>query len=221
MKSRPLKAGPGAVQVKKYAADLFFRGYAAVNDAPSTNPFPSPSRIASEGGWTLFLDRDGVVNVRLVDEYVRTWDEFRFVERVPEAIAVFSRVFSRIFIVTNQQGIGKGLMSEYDLGLVHGRMLAAIEAAGGRVDRIYYCPHLKSDGCSCRKPLPGMAKRALEDFPDVDLSRSLMAGDSSSDMAFADNAGMHKVMIGDRSLSGNYCGPHYATLFDFAGEFAG
>lgn len=208
------------LRVHDHESEYVFNGkVAAVSGSLNYNGALDLSLIAGEGGWTLFLDRDGVINVRLIDEYVRTWDEFRFVERVPEAIAVFSRVFSRIFIVTNQQGVGKGLMTEYDLGLVHGRMLSAIESAGGHIDRIYYCPHLKSDGCSCRKPLPGMARRALEDFPDVDLSRSLMAGDSSSDMAFADNAGMHKVMIGDRSLSGNYSGPHFPALIDFAAEF--
>lgn len=174
--------------------------------------------MVASGEWTLFLDRDGVINVRLPDAYVRSWDEFTFIEKVPEAVAVFARYFRHIIIVTNQQGIGKGLMTEDDLGVIHGRMISCMENAGGKIDAVYHCPHLKNEGCTCRKPLPGMARQAAAAFPDIDLSRSVMAGDSSSDMAFAVNAGMVPVLIGDRVLSGGWDGLHFDSLWTFSQE---
>ena len=174
--------------------------------------------IIKDKGWTLFLDRDGVVNVRLVDEYVRRWDEFAFIDGVLEAIPVFNRFFAHVVVVTNQQGIGKGLMSEYDLGLIHGRMLSSVESAGGRIDGIFHCPHLKGDGCSCRKPLPGMAEAAMRQFGDIHMSRSVMAGDSSSDMGFAENAGMRAVFIGTDVPEKVKCESVYPSLYEFSRE---
>ncbi|MFA5541921.1 MAG: HAD-IIIA family hydrolase, partial [Bacteroidales bacterium] len=101
---------------------------------------------------TLFLDRDGVINTRLVDDYVKTWKEFEFIEGVLEAISIFSKEFDRIFIVTNQQGIGKGIMSEEDLDKIHSRMIEEIEAKGGRIDKIYFCKHLAKENHIDRKP---------------------------------------------------------------------
>ena len=85
--------------------------------------------------WTLFLDRDGVINRRLVDAYVRNWQEFAFEEGVLEAIKRFSEIFGRTFVVTNQQGIAKELMTEADLQVVHQQMIGEIERVGGRIDK--------------------------------------------------------------------------------------
>jgi histidinol-phosphate phosphatase family protein len=144
---------------------------------------------------TLFLDRDGVINRRLPDAYVQHWEEFEFLPGVLEALAGFSRYFRHIFVVTNQQGIGKGLMSREELEAVHRRMLSEVEAAGGRIDGIFYCPHHKNLNCNCRKPAPGMALQAKAQFPEVDFSRSIIVGDSLSDMAFGKNLGMYTVLI--------------------------
>lgn len=151
----------------------------------------------SRDTWALFLDRDGVINRRLVDDYVMSWEEFSFLPGVLDAMALFARKFKYIFIVTNQQGIGKGLMSEKDLQNIHDRMIAAIEAAGGRVDAVYFCPALAKDKHSCRKPSTGMALQAKKDFPEIEFGKSIMAGDSVSDMQFGRNAGMHCVFIGN------------------------
>lgn len=149
------------------------------------------------GNWSLFLDRDGVINRRRVDDYVKNWEEFIFLPGVLEAIALFSQKFQYIFIVTNQQGIGKGLMTEADLEMVHKKMQAEIEKAGGRIDAIYFCPSLASKNDPLRKPNPGMAYKAQKEFPKVDFKKSLMIGDSVSDMEFAINAGMHRIFIGN------------------------
>jgi D-glycero-D-manno-heptose 1,7-bisphosphate phosphatase len=147
--------------------------------------------------WTLFLDRDGVINRRLVNDYVKSWAEFTFEYHVLQAIIKFSEIFGRIFIVTNQQGIAKGLMTEEDLQVLHQQMVAEVERVGGRIDSIYFCPHWSGDKCNCRKPRTGMALQAKEDFPEVDFTRSVMVGDSPSDIEMGVQLGMKTVFIGN------------------------
>ena len=143
----------------------------------------------------LFLDRDGVINARLPGDYVKTPEAFTPAPGFPEAIRLLSKVFDPVIVVTNQQGIGKGLMDEHQLAEVHDYMLGIVERAGGRVNAIYYCPHLKTGNCTCRKPATGMAWMALQDFPDINPEDTWMAGDSHSDMEFADRMGFRKVFI--------------------------
>lgn len=146
---------------------------------------------------TLFLDRDGVINRRIVDGYVTRPADFVLIDGVLEAMALFAKRFDRIFIVTNQQGIGKGLMTEADLEAVHSGLLRQVAEAGGRIDRIYHCPNLKSDHSFMRKPSIGMALRARREFSDVVLHQSVMVGDTASDMLFGRRAGMQTVLVGD------------------------
>lgn len=146
--------------------------------------------------WTLFLDRDGVINVRLIDDYVKNINEFEFLPGVLEAFKIFSKKFGRIIIVTNQQGVGKGIMTMQDVEKVHAYMMKEIENQQGRVDAIYVCPQLKTDLDNFRKPSPRMAFMAQHDFPEIDLEKSIMIGDSSSDIEFGKNAGMYTILIG-------------------------
>jgi histidinol-phosphate phosphatase family protein len=143
----------------------------------------------------LFLDRDGVINRRLPGEYVQTPETFFPVEGLGEAIRLLSTVFHPIVVVTNQQGIGKGLMGEVELANVHYKMHQLVTAAGGHIDRVYHCPHLREAACACRKPATGMAWMALQDFPDMVFDDSWMVGDSASDMLFAERLGLRKVLI--------------------------
>lgn len=144
--------------------------------------------------WTLFLDRDGVINHEKYQDYVYNYDEFIFYDGVLDALRTFAGRFGRIIITTNQRGIGKGLMTEVDLHEIHARMVHDIEAAGGRIDKIYYCTSLDNDH-SHRKPNPGMALEAARDFPEIDLQRSLIVGNNISDMEFGRNAGMFTVFV--------------------------
>ncbi|NPU88326.1 MAG: HAD family hydrolase [Fervidobacterium sp.] len=149
-----------------------------------------------DGQWTLFLDRDGVINKKIENDYVRSWDQFEFLPGVLDALNKLSKVFGRIIIVTNQRGIGRGLMTEEELHRIHEKMLEVIRQHGGRIDRIYYCPHdHEKQECDCRKPKPGLALQAKKDFPEIDFQRSVMIGDSESDMIFAKNLGMVAVCI--------------------------
>ena len=143
--------------------------------------------------WTLFLDRDGVINHEKKDEYVLSWDEFKFYEGAVDAIARLSKKFGRVFIVTNQRGVSKGLMTENDLTLIHARMMEEIIRKGGRIDHIYYCTSL-DDKHPDRKCNPGMAFRARADF-EVDLRRSIIAGNKLSDMKFGRHAGIYTAFI--------------------------
>jgi histidinol-phosphate phosphatase family protein len=146
--------------------------------------------------WTLFLDRDGVLNERIVDDYVRTWEDWVWNEGVLEAIATLSKRFGSIVIVTNQRGIARGFYSVQDLEAIHTRMLDEIKTAGGRIQAVYHCPHDKDTGCACRKPLPGMLLRAARENAKIDLKMALMVGDSNSDMEAAKAAKIHGVFIG-------------------------
>ncbi len=144
---------------------------------------------------TLFLDRDGVINQRIPDAYVNHWDDFRFHRGAVEAIVRFSQLFERIIVVTNQQGIGKGIMTVHQLNRIHQRMEEALVKAGGRIDGIYFCGDLKSQANNCRKPAPAMALQAQKDFPAIDFQQSIMVGDSISDLQFGRKLGMKTVLI--------------------------
>lgn len=165
--------------------------------------------------WTLFLDRDGVINVRLIDDYVKNINEFEFLPGVLDAFKIFTEKFGRIIIVTNQQGVGKGLMTLQDVDTVHQFMTKEIEAQKGRIDAIYVCPQLKSDPDNFRKPSPRMAYMAQHDFPEIDFDKSIMIGDSNSDIEFGKNAGMYTILIGDEPVK---CKPDskFESLLRFA-----
>jgi len=150
-----------------------------------------------DDSWTLFIDRDGVINRRIPNDYVVVWEQFVFHKGVLDAIQYFAERFKHIFIVTNQQGIGKGLMSEVELAILHHKMLTAIEEAGGRVDRVYYCPSIRTDDDPMRKPAPGMGLLAKVDYPDIDFSKAIMAGDTQPDMEFGRNLNMITALIAE------------------------
>lgn len=144
--------------------------------------------------WTVFLDRDGVINREEEDDYIRSVDAFQFLPNVPEAIALLSNLVGRAIIVTNQKGIGKGLMTDEDLSAIHALMLDTITTKGGRIDQIYYCSAIDSSD-PCRKPNTGMAILAQQAYPDIDFARSIMVGNTLSDMRFGKALGMHTVFI--------------------------
>ena len=143
---------------------------------------------------TVFLDRDGVINRQIVGDYVRKWEDFEF---LPGVFDFFRKIAgSRVLVVTNQRGVGRGLMSEDDLRDIHGRMVAGIEAHGGKVDGIYYCISADPDD-PCRKPAIGMFLQAKKDWPDIDPRTSVMVGDGDVDRDFAAACGMDFIRVGE------------------------
>jgi len=144
--------------------------------------------------WTLFLDRDGVINHEKHLGYINTWDEFIFYDGVKEAIKIFTTRFKYILVVTNQKGVGKGITKLDDLYIIHQNMITAIETAGGRIDKVYFCPDLEETSPN-RKPNPGMALQAKQDFPSIDFSRSVMVGNTLGDMQFGRNIGATTIFL--------------------------
>lgn len=173
--------------------------------------------------WCLFLDRDGVVNTRIMDGYVRRWAEFEFVPGVLDALRTLAAWAPHIVVVTNQQGVGKGLMTPLDLEDVHERMRRAVADAGGRIDEILSCPHLADDDCECRKPKTGMAESYLNAHPEIDASLSVMVGDTDSDIEMGRRLGALtggcltvRIDAHDDALAAMT----FATLADFAAAIA-
>lgn len=160
--------------------------------------------------WSLFLDRDGVINTRLPGEYVQNIDQFKFIEGVTEAVQLLSNVFGTLVVVTNQQGVGKGFMTENDLQHIHNHMVNELKKSNGRIDKVYYSPYLESSHHITRKPAIGMGLKARKDFKGLKFSKSVMVGDSFSDMIFGKRLKMKTVFIGDPM-----CAKHNAAVIDF------
>jgi len=172
--------------------------------------------IKVDKSWTLFLDRDGVINDEPPEIYIRSWNEFHFFPTTFEALKKFAELFGRICVVTNQQGVGKGILSEETLHEIHRNMKSEIEDHGGRIDAIYYCPHLESLNCDCRKPKTGMPLNAKKDFPEIDFSKSIMVGDSIRDIEMGKSLGMITMKI--KSKEECVADYHFDSLEGFADE---
>lgn len=141
----------------------------------------------------VFLDRDGVI-IENRARYVRAWADVAFLPGALAALATLSRAPLAVVIVTNQSAVGRGLLSESEAEAINAGLLAAIRAAGGRVDAVYLCPHTDADGCDCRKPAPGLLRRAAAEL-DLDLPRSVLIGDALSDLAAGRAAGVGRVAL--------------------------
>jgi D-glycero-D-manno-heptose 1,7-bisphosphate phosphatase len=145
---------------------------------------------------TIFLDRDGVINRKRDDDYVKDWGEFEFLPGAKEALQLLTANNIRVIVVTNQRGIARGWMSDADVQDVHARMIA--EVAPAKIDAIYYCPH-DNNQCECRKPKPGMLLQSQRDFPDIDFAQAMFIGDSLSDMQAGAAVGCRTVLIGENA----------------------
>ena len=146
--------------------------------------------------WTLFLDRDGVINEESITkyEYILKWEEFRFMKGAKEAIKIFTEKFGTIIIATNQRCVGLGLITEEGLQFIFKNMTAEIIEAGGMIDGVYFAPDEDRESLN-RKPQIGMALQAKTDFPEIDFTKSIMVGNRVSDMGFGKNAGMNTVFV--------------------------
>jgi histidinol-phosphate phosphatase family protein len=172
------------------------------------------SDLTIDTSWTLFLDRDGVINKRIVDDYVKKWEEFEFLEGVIDALKIFNSAYGKIVVVTNQQGIGKGIMRTEDLELIHKNMSYEVSYFGGRIDKVYFSPFLASENHPSRKPGIDMALQAKKDFSEINFSKSIMIGDSVSDLEFGKNAGMKTIFIHHKN--NEFADFRYDSLIDVA-----
>jgi D-glycero-D-manno-heptose 1,7-bisphosphate phosphatase len=143
----------------------------------------------------VFLDRDGVINRKAPDgQYITRWEDFEFLPRVAEAIALLNRALFSVIIVSNQRGVAKGLLTSEELERIHRRMIEHLAASHASVLAVYYCPHNISRACACRKPAPGMLLQAAREH-QIDLPNSWMVGDSDIDIQAGRNAGCKTARI--------------------------
>ena len=148
-----------------------------------------------DGDWTVFVDRDGVINRRVVGAYLRSTEQLELLPGAIDALARLSQAAAHVIVVTNQAGIGKGLLTVADFERVNAVIVDAVVASGGHLDAVLYCPHVPADGCRCRKPGPGLAEQADERFGDIVHARSVMIGDSACDIRFGADLGMATVLV--------------------------
>jgi D-glycero-D-manno-heptose 1,7-bisphosphate phosphatase len=141
----------------------------------------------------VFLDRDGVINVNRA-ENVRTWEEFVFEHGSLEALARLDTSDFRVLVITNQSGIGLGHMTRESVIEIHTQMTEHVANFGGRIDRVYFCPHTRQDRCNCRKPSPEMLLRGQDDF-GLDLEASYLIGDWVDDILAARHAGVTPLLV--------------------------
>lgn len=169
--------------------------------------------------WTLFIDRDGVINEEKVGEYVLHWEQFIFSKGVLHSFKKLSDVFGKLIVVTNQRGVGKGLMTKEALDTIHHEMQREVGIAGGHVEKIYFCTEVDATAFY-RKPNPGMALLAKHDFPDIDFSKSIMVGNKPSDMRFGRAAGMFTVFLTTTNPDQPFPHPDIDLKFSSLAEFA-
>ena len=171
--------------------------------------------VSTESRAAIFLDRDGVINVKLPEnQYVSDPSQFELLPGVVDALAILRKLGYLLVVITNQRGIARGFMTEGDLHSVHAHMAEVLFRNGIELDLVYHCPHDEGDpSCDCRKPKPGMILRAGEEL-DCDLSRSYMVGDSTGDVEAGRNAGVRTVRIAEEEdPSADLV---FRTLLDFA-----
>ncbi len=155
------------------------------------NPVPFAS-IDTE--WTLFLDRDGVINHEIIGEYINHVDDFVFLDGVLDAMPIFNQFFGQVLVVTNQRGVAKGLTPLPELEKIHAKMLSDISLHGGKITEVFYCAEFDKNHPN-RKPNPGMGFLAKEKYSRINFSRSIMVGNSMSDMEFGRSLGLYTIFL--------------------------
>lgn len=163
--------------------------------------------------WTLFLDRDGVINIDNPGGYITTPEEFVFTQGAPTLFKKLTEKFKRIIVVTNQRGVGRGIITPNNLTAMNEKMLEAVKVAGGNIEKIYFCTDIE-DNSFYRKPNPGMAFQTLNDFPDTNFSKSIIVGNSLSDMKFGRYAGMYTAFVASTNKHISLPHPDIDVLFE-------
>jgi D-glycero-D-manno-heptose 1,7-bisphosphate phosphatase len=157
--------------------------------------------MSSSASKLVILDRDGVINIDS-DQYVKSADEWIPLPGSLEAIAELNQAGFQVTVATNQSGLAKGLFTINDLHAMHQKMMDLLAPMGGRVDSIFFCPHVDEDQCNCRKPLPGLMRDIASRYRKADSALPLtgvpIVGDSLRDLEAATvlGASPHLVLTG-------------------------
>lgn len=141
----------------------------------------------------IFLDRDGVI-IQNQPDYVRGWSDVVLFPQAAQALRLLKDTSYQIVIVTNQAAVGKGLVQREVVDEINQRLFSEIHALGGRVDRVYVCPHTAEMHCPCRKPKPGLILQAADEL-EIDLSQSILIGDALSDLQAGHSAGIQQLIL--------------------------
>ena len=143
----------------------------------------------------IFLDRDGVINKKMPEEnYVKHWEEFEFLPGALEALSLLKKAGYQTYIITNQRGVGRGLMKESDLETLHSKLAKELKENNIEFGGIYYCPHDFVADCFCRKPKPGMFFRAAREH-HLDLTKAWFVGDDQRDLEAGKAAGCKTILL--------------------------
>lgn len=142
----------------------------------------------------LFIDRDGVINVDPMGDYIKRWEDFRFEKGVLKALKDFIKLGLEIVIVSNQAGIGDGVYPEAALWKIHRRMLEEFKKQGIRIRSSHYCLHGKNEGCACRKPQIGLFKEAVKGVA-YDPAQTFFIGDKATDMEAGKRFGIKTIFV--------------------------
>lgn len=205
-----------------YAQDAYFIDIGVPKDfrkAGQELAMPTLDLERVDKDWTLFIDRDGVINPEKKDDYIRSLEEFRFYEGVPEALAKCRKKFGRLIVVSNQRGVGRRLMTEESLNSIHEHMQSELAKKNAAVDAIYYA--ISADVKNpLRKPNPGMAFLAKKEFPGIELQKSIMIGNKVGDMRFGRHAGMYTVFVATTNPETAFPHPDIDLRFPSLPDFA-
>ena len=141
----------------------------------------------------IFLDRDGVINYNRTD-HVKSWQEFQFLPGALEALALLKQAGWRVFVITNQAVINRGIISHAQLAAIHEQMCEQVRQTGGAIHGVLYCPHRPDENCVCRKPRPGLLQQAAQDY-GAQLTGSWLVGDHINDIEAGRQAGCYTTMV--------------------------
>lgn len=146
----------------------------------------------NKGTIAVFFDRDGTINEE--SGYLSNPDDLALIKGAAEAVKRLNSIGIKVIVISNQSGVGRGFFSEEDLARVNKRLTDLLLSHGARIDAIYYCPHHPEDNCECRKPKPGLLKKAALEH-SIDLTRSYVVGDKKTDVELARNAGSKGILV--------------------------
>jgi D-glycero-D-manno-heptose 1,7-bisphosphate phosphatase len=141
----------------------------------------------------VFLDRDGVINQDSPD-YIKRWEDFIFLPNSLEALKILTRKGYTLIVITNQSIIHRQWVLPEVLEEMHRRLKSTVASHGGRITDIFICPHTPEQGCSCRKPKPGLIQQACQKYA-IDLSDAIMVGDSAKDILCGKAAGCGRTIL--------------------------
>lgn len=174
-----------------YLTDTKYYSISDMERVKITEKYLSPKKV-------VFLDRDGVINKRPKKaDYVKTWAEFEFLPGAIEAIRILNSKGYKIFALSNQPGIARGMLTEKDLSIIHNNMQKELKKHGARIDGMYFCPHGWNEGCHCRKPKPGLLLQASKEHL-IDLTKTIFIGDDERDIVAGKSVGCKTFLVEER-----------------------